>query len=125
MPGSKKDVTTDVVTGNPRKEEHVRTFAEGSRRSYAVLSSVAIGFGTYHPGWRWSLHAGAQTGKKSQNHIGYVLAGRMMVKDASGKEVEVGPGRAFEVGPDHDAWVVGNTPCTALDFVPIARPTEK
>jgi hypothetical protein len=34
--------------------------------------------------------------------------------------VTVGPGEAFEVGPGHDAWVVGDEPCVALDFEPIA-----
>ena len=116
---------TNVVTGNPGDTENVRTFVDGSTHSHAVLRSAAIGLGTYQPGWRWSLHAGTQTGKTSRSHIGYVVAGRMMVKDASGNQVEVVPGGAFEVGPGHDAWVVGNTPCTALDFVPMVRSIEE
>jgi hypothetical protein len=42
----------------------------------------------------------------------------MMIRDAAGREEEIGAGVAFEVGPDHDAWVVGDAPCTALDFIP-------
>jgi hypothetical protein len=53
-----------------------------------------------------------------------VISGSMMVMDAAGRQMEIGPGVAFEVGPDHDAWVVGDTPCTALDFIPIAERTS-
>ena len=49
-------------------------------------------------------------------HVGYVLSGRMAIRGAQGKEITVGPGEAFEVGPRHDAWVVGDEPCVALDF---------
>jgi len=81
-----------------------------------VLKSVAIGRGEYLPGWNWSQHAGAQTGKTSDAHIGYVISGRMMIRAADGEEVTVGPGDAFELLPGHDAWVMGQEPCIALDF---------
>jgi hypothetical protein len=41
----------------------------------------------------------------------------MAVCPASGGEFEVGPGDFFEVGPNHDAWVLGDQPCVALDFL--------
>lgn len=99
-----------------KNTNNLRVFLYGSTRSHANLRSAIIGIGTYHTGWRWSLHAGAQTGRPSENHIGYILSGRMVIQDATGTEREVGPGEAFEVGPRSDAWVVGNEPCTALDF---------
>jgi len=40
----------------------------------------------------------------------------MVIQDASGTRQEIGPGEAFEVTPGHDAWVVGDVPCIALDF---------
>jgi hypothetical protein len=92
------------------------TFLDGSRRSAVILESLAIGRGEYLPGWRWSVHVGKETGKSSEAHIGYVLSGRMAIRGADGKEVTVGPGEAFEVLPRHDAWVVGDEPCVALDF---------
>src|ERR1043165_5822795 len=76
--------------------DSVQTFIDGSRRSVVVLKSVAIGRGEYLPGWNWSQHAGAQTGKTSDAHIGYVISGRMMIRAADGEEVTVGPGDAFE-----------------------------
>ena len=36
---------------------------------------------------------------------------------ADGVEVVAGPGEAFYAAPGHDAWVVGDEPCVALDFV--------
>lgn len=75
------------------------------RMMISVISSDW--FGTYQPGWRWSFHAGPQVGGASENHIGYVISGRMMVKDLSGYEEEIGPGFAFEIEPGSDAWVIG------------------
>ena len=111
---------TDVVTVGLDGGGDSREFLDGSRRSTAKLPSLRIGRGVYRPGWRWSQHAGPQTGLPSAAHIGYVEAGRMVVRGAAGREVTVGPGEAFEVGPGHDAWVVGDEPCVALDFEPIA-----
>jgi len=92
------------------------TFLDGSKRTAVILDSVAIGKGEYLPGWKWSKHAGAMTGKKSESHIGYIISGEMIIKGADGKETKVGPGEAFEVQPNHDAWIVGNKSCIALDF---------
>lgn len=48
----------------------------------------------------------------------------MAVKSADGKELLLGPGDLFEVDPNHDAWVVGDLPCFALDFE-IKKPPKK
>ncbi|MBZ9569383.1 cupin domain-containing protein [Patescibacteria group bacterium] len=106
----------DITVKNSDSDENLRTFLDGSKRSVIVLESITIGRGEYLPGWRWSKHAGPQTGKDSEVHIGFILSGQMTVRAASGKEVTVGPGTAFEVQPGHDAWVVGDEPCVALDF---------
>lgn len=110
-----------IIIGNPRTANSTRKFIDGSIRSQTTLRTAAIGIGTYKPGWRWSLHAGAQTGKQSENHIGYVISGRMKVKDPFGNEAEIEPGYAFEIIPGSDAWVIGNEPCFALDFIPISN----
>ncbi len=106
-------INADQISGDRR------IFADGSERCVTKLFSVAIGRGVYNPGWRWSVHAGPQTGKESARHIGWVQSGKMMVRSANNNEVEVGPGDFFEVGPGHDAWVVGHEPCVALDFEPL------
>ena len=107
---------SSLIHANPANSSEARVFLDGSRRSVAVLGSARIGIGTYQPGWRWSLHAGPQTGKPSEGHIGYVLSGHMAVRESLGKTIEAESGAAFEVGPDHDAWVVGSESCIALDF---------
>ena len=97
------------------------TFIDGSKRTVGILETVAIGRGKYSPGWRWSRHVGKITGKKSETHIGYILSGEMMVKGENGKEIRVRTGEAFEVGPGHDAWVIGDIPCVALDFTYLGK----
>jgi hypothetical protein len=109
---------TDIVKGNPSTAGNTRVFIDGSTRSYTALRTAVIGFGAYQPGWRWSLHAGPQMGKDSENHIGYIVSGRMMVQDSSGNKAEIESGCAFEIAPGSDAWVIGDEPCIALDFIP-------
>jgi quercetin dioxygenase-like cupin family protein len=93
------------------------TFLDESKRSVVNLGSVAVGRGNYRPGWRWSQHVQPLSGKDSAEHVGYVISGRMRVRANDGTEVEVGPGEAFIAGPGHDAWVVGDECCVALDFI--------
>jgi quercetin dioxygenase-like cupin family protein len=112
----------NVVAGNPESSANERRFLDGSRRGVVVLESATVGRGEYLPGWRWSEHAGKQTAKPSQAHIGYVLSGQMRIQSADGEETVVHPGEAFEVGAGHDAWVVGDTPCVALDFEHVGPP---
>lgn len=110
----------DIVTINGNQVgPDCHKFIDGSTRCVTKLLSVTIGRGVYNPGWRWSVHAGLQTGKASEKHFGWVQSGRMMIHTANHNEVEVGPGEFFEVGPGHDAWVVGQEPCVALDFEPL------
>jgi hypothetical protein len=42
----------------------------------------------------------------------------MLVEGADGVQRTVGPGEAFIAQAGHDAWVVGDEPCVALDFIP-------
>jgi hypothetical protein len=102
---------------NINKPKLAWTFLDGSNRVAVTLKSVAIGKGKYLPGWRWSKHVGAMTGKQSESHIGFILSGKMKVRSPSGIETLLNPGDAFEIGPRYDAWVVGKEACIALDFV--------
>ncbi len=97
------------------------TFLDKSERVAVELGPVVIGRGVYRPGWRWSEHVRPLAGKDSEEHIGYVLSGRMAVRANDGTQVELRPGDAFIVAPGGDAWVLGDEPCVALDFV---RPAD-
>lgn len=108
---------TSIIKQSLTDSVNIRQFLDASVRSFERLRTAGIGLGTYKPGWRWSLHAGPQSGKASENHIGYVISGHFMVRDAAGYEVSVGPGDAFELAPGSDAWVQGSEACIALDFL--------
>jgi hypothetical protein len=73
-----KNSDPNIVKGRHADSDDIRKFTDESARSSVRLRSCAIGLGTYNPGWRWSTHAGTQTGKSSQNHVGYVVSGRMV-----------------------------------------------
>ena len=61
---------------------------------------------------------------RSAEHVGYLVSGRMSVQGKDGTEILVCPGQVFAAAPGHDAWVVGDEPCVALDFTP-AEPDQK
>ena len=104
-----------VILKRFENPDETRVFEKG-KFELVHLGGMTIGRATYEPGWRWSEHVGKQTGKDAAAHIGYVLSGRLRIRDADGHETAVGPGDAFEIGPRHDAWVLGDEPCVALDF---------
>ena len=106
----------DIVIKSLTQSKNTWEFLDGSSRSAENLRTSYVGLGAYKPGWRWSEHVGKQTGKQSENHIGYVISGSFIVKSASGEEQTAGAGEAFELPPGSDAWVNGEETCVALDF---------
>ena len=110
-------MTNGVRYGSIPQGAPSRTFLDGSEYWILELPTVRIGLGHFRPGWVWSEHVGAQTGMQSQAHIGYIQTGSMAVQSEDGSRVELGPGEAFEVGPGHNAWVVGDAMYVALDVV--------
>jgi hypothetical protein len=114
----------NAVIKNLENSENSRIFLDGSKRTVVILKTVAIGRGEYLPSWKWSKHAGAQTGKSSEAHVGYVLSGQMVVQSPDGKELIVCTGDAFEMPPNYDAWVLGSEPCVALDFYHLEQPQK-
>jgi quercetin dioxygenase-like cupin family protein len=73
---------------------------------------------TFEPGWKWSEHIKPIAGTESCQvpHVNYVISGRMKVVMDDGTEKEMGPGDAADIPPGHNAWVIGNEPCVAIDF---------
>jgi quercetin dioxygenase-like cupin family protein len=84
------------------------------------LGGMAFDRATFEPGWRWSEHdASAGEGQLcAQRHLGYLVSGRMRFRMEDGVEVEAEAGNVYLIPPGHDAWVVGDRPCVALDLGP-------
>jgi hypothetical protein len=82
------------------------------------IGGRVVGKGVFEPGWRWSENIKPIAGTDScqVSHLGYVVSGRMGVRMDDGTEGEAGPGDVFALPPGHDAWVIGDEPCVALDF---------
>lgn len=99
--------------------DEVRPFA-GNKGEARILNlgGGPVGAGVFEPGWRWSEHVAPIAGTASCQtaHRGYVLSGRMGIRMDDGTEGEVGPGDIVEIAPGHDAWTIGNEPCTFVDF---------
>lgn len=56
-------------------------------------------------------------------HLGYVVAGRMVVVMADGTEHRYGAGDAIAVDPPHDAYVEGDQPYVGIDVAPSQQAT--
>ncbi len=69
---------------------------------------------TYPPGWKYSQDMGAP--RCYDTHVGYPISGRIVVEFDDGTRLEFRPGSAFIVPAGHDAWVVGDEPCTIVQF---------
>lgn len=82
------------------------------------LTGMTLGRATFRPGWRWSTDVKPLVGTESCQlpHSSYVVSGRLRVRMDDGTERELGPGDAHIVSAGHDAWVVGDEPCVAIDF---------
>lgn len=90
---------------------------ERGRIDAIELGGVAFDRATFAPGWRWSEHAG---GAESccQRHLGYLVSCRMRFRMDDGRELEASAGDVYLIPPGHDAWVVGDETCVALDLRP-------
>jgi quercetin dioxygenase-like cupin family protein len=110
--------TGTVIVKSLDQPDESRPTADKGRIELVNLGKVTVGRATFHPGWRWSEHVKPIVGTElcQATHTGYVVSGRQAVRMADGTEVELGPGDAFVIGPGHDAWVIGETPCVTLDF---------
>jgi hypothetical protein len=78
------------------------------------IGEMKVRRATYPPGWKFSTHMGAP--KCQDTHVGYTVAGRLIAELDDGTQLEFSPGSVFVVPPGHDAWVVGNEPCTIVQF---------
>ena len=96
--------------------DETRTFDKG-RMDLITAGSTTIGRAVFEPGWKWSecVKPIAGTDSCQVAHTGYIVSGQMHVVMDDGTEGDAGPGQVFVIAPGHDAWIVGDEPCIALD----------
>ncbi|MER6988924.1 cupin domain-containing protein [Saccharopolyspora hirsuta] len=99
------------------KPDDSRTFEHGEL-DVVELPGVTVGRTVLHPGWRWSNDVKPIVGTDScqQAHTMYVLSGRLHIVMDDGQEGEISTGETGVVSPGHDAWVVGDEDCIAIDW---------
>jgi Cupin domain len=98
--------------------DEVRPFEGKGQAEVLNIGGKVVGKATFEPGWKWSENVKPIAGTDSceVSHLGYVISGRMKIYMDDGRELEVGPGDVMAVAPGHDAEVIGDEPCVALDF---------
>ncbi len=108
----------DLTLVNLDSPTETRTFEHGRFELYSV-GSMTIGRATYEPGWRWSEHVGAVSGKAmcQVEHVGLVVSGAAAVAMEDGTEEIMREGDFFYVPPGHDSWVVGDEPYVSLHLM--------
>ncbi|NML52742.1 cupin domain-containing protein [Streptomyces sp. R302] len=110
---------TGITRRSFDKADETRPFEGGKGRlDLITVEGGSVGRAVFEPGWQWSKHVKPIAGTDSCQaaHVGYVVSGRIRVVMDDGEEDEFGPGDFMEVTPGHDAWVVGDDPCVALDW---------
>jgi hypothetical protein len=97
--------------------DETRTFEKG-KIDLANFSDVTVGRAIFEPGWSWEkcVKPIVKTNSCQAPHTNYIWSRRMKVVMDDGREVESGPSDAVIIPPGHNAWVVGNEPCIAIDF---------
>jgi hypothetical protein len=108
----------DLEIKNVTEPDETRPFAAKGNAAVVNVAGHPVLYGTFEPGWRWSEHLKPIAGTDScqATHLLYCLSGRMRVETSSGEQGEIGPGDVAAIEPGHDAWVVGDESCVAVDF---------
>lgn len=84
----------------------------------AQLDGVAVTEVTFGQGARWSndLKSYAGTDLCELPHVALVISGALAVQMADGSEETFTAGDVMLLPPGHDAWAVGDEPCTFVEF---------
>jgi hypothetical protein len=106
-----------LLTKNLDTPDDKRSFEHGEVQG-VNLGGVTFSRAVFRPGWRWSddVKPVAGTDLCQATHLAIVLSGRLHVETVDGEKGDLGPGDAHVVGPEHDAWVVGDEPCIIVEM---------
>jgi mannose-6-phosphate isomerase-like protein (cupin superfamily) len=106
---------TNLDTGVESEQEF-----EHGRLTWGTVGEYTAWKLTAEPGWRYSQHLGPLEGTEScqEDHLVFIVSGRMGTWMDNGEELENGPGDAVRIPPGHDAWTVGEDTLIALGVDP-------
>ncbi|QSQ27518.1 cupin domain-containing protein [Pyxidicoccus parkwayensis] len=119
---------SELIVKHAKAPDERRPFvAHGHLDVFDFGGGSMAGFGIFEPGWKWSRDVKPIAGTEScqSSHLGYVISGRLAVVMDDGTKAEVGPGDMVVIPPGHDAWVIGDEPCTMVDFGGAARYAQR
>lgn len=107
----------NAETKSFRSPDESRTFPNG-KVDLVNIGGGTVGLLTIQPGWRWSKDVKPLAGTEwcEAPHFQYVLSGKVHVVMSDGQEFDLGPGDVSVLGAGHDAWVVGDEACVAVDW---------
>jgi hypothetical protein len=113
----KEGAMAGIVMGNFDSPDETRG-PDKTKIEVLHLGDTSIGRATFQPGWTWAECIKPVVGGEScqARHVGAIVSGRLHIVHNDGTEGEVGPGDAYVVEPDHNAWVVGDEPVVTLEF---------
>jgi ketosteroid isomerase-like protein len=116
-----------ALVSNIERDGETRSFKAHGTAAIANAGGATFLRGTFEPGWRWSTDVAPIAGTTScqTRHLGYVISGRMQIRNDDGAELEIGPGDIFDLPAGHDAWVLGKEPCVMIDISPDATAYAK
>lgn len=108
----------EVILKQFEQPDEVRVFEKG-KFELVHIGGMTIGWATYEPGWKWSVHVGRALGKTSCDveHVGIVVTGRATAAMDDGRMFEMKPGDIFHIEAGHDSWVVGDEPYVSLHLM--------
>ena len=108
----------EIIKKNFNDADETRQPTDNVKLDIVNLGSVKVAKMVAQPGWKWSEHIKPIVGTETceNTHIGVLISGSRIVADENGNEVKVNSGDAYDIGPSHDGWVLGNDPVIAFEF---------
>jgi hypothetical protein len=117
---------TKIQKKSMKSPDETRSFEKG-KVEIAKVGENTIGRAHFEPGWSWEkcVKPIDKTDSCQAPHTQYIISGKMRVKMDDGSEEEFGPGDVGYLPPGHNAWIIGNEPCVAIDFTGMKEYAKK